>query len=305
MRVTVIIPTRNAEAYIDSLLSALEKQSVVIDETIVIDSESSDDTLQIARKHKNVKIMEIARKEFSHGGTRDLAFRESKGEIVCFLTQDALPANEFYIENLIRPFLEDSDIAMSYGRQVARENATIREKLTKELNYPEVSSVREKKDIEKLGIRAFFVTNVCSAYRRDAYLEVGGFDRDAIVNEDMEICAKFLRGGKKVAYLHNAVVLHSHNHTLLQHFKRNFDIAVFFASHRDIFKNISEYSEGWLLFKKVFLNLLLKLHFLEAGLFILKCVFDILGHMAGKKYKALPVFFAKKMSAQKVWWERK
>jgi rhamnosyltransferase len=232
-----------------------------------------------------------------------LAFKASGGEIVCFLTQDATPINEFYTENLTKPFSEDSDIVMSYGRQQARKNATMRETLTREFNYPEKSFVRDKNDIEKMGIKAFFVTNVCSAYRRDAYLKAGGFDKDTIANEDMEICAKFLLGGKKVAYAHNAVVLHSHNFTPLQQFKRNFDIAVSLANHKNIFNGINERNEGWLLFRKVFFELFSKCHFLNAGLFVLECIFRVLGNMAGKRYRIFPIFLARRMSGQRNWWD--
>jgi rhamnosyltransferase len=178
----------------DGLLSVLETQSKPLDEIIVIDSASNDKTMEIANKHKNVKIMEIKREEFNHGSTRHKAFMESAGDIVCFLTQDALPQNEFYIENLTRPIREDSKVAMAGGRQVARKDARKSEKYVRLFNYPEASKIWDKGNVEELGIKAFFLSDSCSAYSRSAYMDIGGFEKNILTNEDMEIAARGIGG---------------------------------------------------------------------------------------------------------------
>ena len=99
--ISVIIPTLNAGTMIDDLLSALKRQTITPAEIIVVDSSSDDDTQAIVRtKHPEVRLLVIDRKDFNHGGTRDYALRESSGEFVCFLTQDALPKNNEFWDGL-------------------------------------------------------------------------------------------------------------------------------------------------------------------------------------------------------------
>ena len=92
--VSVIIPTLNAGTMIDDLLTSLEHQRRVPDEIIVVDSSSDDDTRDLVRRHPEVRLIVIDRKDFNHGGTRDMALRESSGDFVLFLTQDALPESD-------------------------------------------------------------------------------------------------------------------------------------------------------------------------------------------------------------------
>jgi rhamnosyltransferase len=302
MKISAVIPTCNAEEYIDSLLGILEKQTKALDEIIVIDSTSSDKTLQMVRKYESVKITKIAREEFNHGGTRDLAFRNSLGEIVCFLTQDAMPIDEFYIENLTKPIREDFKIAMVGGRQIGRSNARSNEKYVRLFNYPKISRVWDKRDIDKLGIKAFFISDSCSAYRRSAYLDVGGFEKNILTNEDMEISARFLEAGYKLAYQANAEVYHSHNYTLLQQFKRNFDVGAFLSMYSKHFCKSKTKNEGLKMAKEVLKKLIKEKHFIEA----LYCNVDFfarfLGNFMGLKYRIFPLFLVKRMSWQKNWW---
>ena len=102
-KISVIIPTLNAEKELPNILSALQKQTRKIDEIIIVDSESTDKTVQICQKDKSVKLMQIERKDFDHGKTRDMAFRASIGDIVVFMTHDAVPARSSLIAKLAAP----------------------------------------------------------------------------------------------------------------------------------------------------------------------------------------------------------
>ena len=100
--VSVVIPTLNAEPEIEDLLALLEAQTFAPREIIVIDSSSDDHTVEIAKAHPLVRVIEIQRKDFDHGGTRNLGFNESVGDFVLFMTQDAVPVDEFLLEKLLR-----------------------------------------------------------------------------------------------------------------------------------------------------------------------------------------------------------
>ncbi len=119
--VSVIIPTYKAGISINKLLTSLKRQTVNT-ELIVIDSSSPDDTVDIAAS-SGAHVLVIKQQEFNHGGTRNLGALHSHGDIIIFMTQDALPLDQFCIENLIKP-LEVDSIAAVYGRQIPREEAS-------------------------------------------------------------------------------------------------------------------------------------------------------------------------------------
>ena len=280
MNVSVIIPTLNAEKEIGCLLQMLHKQTIEPKEIIVIDSQSDDETETICRSDHKVVFIPIKRSEFDHGGTRDRAFRQSQGDFVLFLTQDALPCDEHYIEHLLIPF-QDPAIAMVSGRQIAQEQASRIEKLVRAFNYPPESNVRTKNDIPVLGIKTFFASNVCSAYRRSDYLAAGGFDFPILTNEDMLIAARLINSGYKIAYCAEAKVVHSHQFTLKQQFIRNYNIGVFMRKYACFFRNMPASSEGIKMAKYVFLRLLKKKHILPLIYFCIECVVKLFAYQIG------------------------
>ena len=157
--VSVIIPTYNAAKYLEGLLSSLEQQSIGL-EVIIIDSSSTDNTGIIAKDH-NVKLISIEQKDFNHGATRNAATLSAEGDIIVFVTQDALPLDQSCIENLIKPFEVDS-IAAVYSRQIPREDAMPTEKFARLYNYPEESIIKGRDQVEEMGINTFFFSNVFS-----------------------------------------------------------------------------------------------------------------------------------------------
>lgn len=165
---SVVIPTLNAEGEIGQLLSSIEQQTIRPCDILVVDSSSDDGTRNEVGEHPGVDLCVIERSSFNHGATRDMALRRTTGDIVCFLTQDAMPDGSHYLENLIQPMLEDPLVALSSGRQLPKPDARRFEQLVREFNYPSESSVRSADDLETLGIKTFFCSDVCSAYRRDA-----------------------------------------------------------------------------------------------------------------------------------------
>ena len=209
--------------------------------------------------------------------------RESIGDYVIFITQDALPANEKFIENLIYPFSLDENIAVSTGRQIPRDDAWPFEKLVRNFNYPSQSRIRSAKDIPELGIKTFFTSDCCSAYRRDIFLKLGGFSFPVMTGEDLYFAAKTINSGYKIAYAADAGVIHSHNFTLLQQYRRNFQIGYETEKHKDILCGVSQEKEGFKLVKYVSLELLKKGKILSFMRFGFDCVARLLGNRMGKR----------------------
>ena len=231
---SIIIPTHNASNHLPSLLTILGSQTVKDYELLVVDSSSTDSTVDIAKSY-NANIIIIKRSEFDHGATRTLAAEKAKGNIIVYLTQDALLYDEYAIENIIKPFSEDSQIAAVFGRQLPYPNASVFAQHLRLFNYSDISYVHILSDREKYGIKTAFFSDSFSAYRKAAFEEIGYFRNGLIFGEDTCAAANMLLKGKKIAYAADAKVFHSHNYTICQDFKRYFDMGVF---HRN---------ENWLL----------------------------------------------------------
>jgi rhamnosyltransferase len=227
--VSIVIPTLNAARYLSDQLDSLRRQTLQPREVLIIDSSSTDATVELAAEH-GCRIQVIDRSTFDHGGTRNVGAGMTSGEIIVFMTQDALPVDEHFLANLVAPILI-GECSAAYARQTAYPDAYPPEKLARAHNYPQVSHVLSEKDIETRGLKAFFFSNVSSAVQRDAFNAVGCFPNRTVMNEDMLLCSKLLRSDRKVAYCADAVVYHSHNYGLSQQFKRNFDIGAFVSQH--------------------------------------------------------------------------
>lgn len=282
MKISLVIPTLNAGEEIGDLLKRLLAQTVVPNEILVVDSASTDNTVSIAKEYSGVRVLSIERKDFNHGLTRDMALREATGDIVCFMTQDAVPANDKFVENLIAPILSDGEIAISSGRQLPKADARRFEQLVRAFNYTDVSYVRSKADVSKLGIKTYFATDVCAAYRRSQYLELGGFGKTNM-SEDMLMAAKAINAGYKVAYAANAEVYHSHNLTLKEQYRRNYAIGVFLETNMDVVKCESEVGEGSKLVKSVSKSLISEGNIPELFAFGFDCAARLLGNRAGRR----------------------
>ncbi len=281
MSVSVIIPTLNAERELPELLQMLAAQTVQADEIIVVDSESSDRTADIAKK-AGARVLSVRRGDFDHGKTRDWALRESSGDSIVFLTQDAIPADKYFLENMLNAISEDR-IAVASGHQLPKEDASPIERLIREYNYPAVSCVWSEADVERRGIKAFFCSDACAVYNREIYLELGGFDYPLKTNEDMFFAAWAIRNGFRVAYTADARVYHSHNFTLKQQYHRNYIQGYEIERHRKMIGNASQEKEGIKLFRFVSSGLLRKGRILSFFRFGLDCCARLLGSRAGRK----------------------
>jgi rhamnosyltransferase len=278
-RISLVIPTLDAADVLPELLQRVMSQKVRPDELLVVDSDSDDDTVEIANGCGACQVMTVRRKDFNHGLTRHAALLRTTGDFVLFLTQDAMPCDESYVAHLLEPFRDDA-VAMSSGRQIPRDDASRYEQLVRAFNYPPVSNVRSAADVERLGIKAFFASDACSAYRRSAYLECGGF-RPCATNEDMLMAATFIRGGWKVAYAADARVIHSHNLTFAEEYRRNKVVASTIAQNDDLLGGVSASSEGKRMVRQISGMLVRERRFGQLCAFGIDCAARFLGNRAG------------------------
>ena len=120
----------------------------------------------------------------------------------------------------------------------------------------------------------------------------------------MVMAAKMIKAGYRVAYAANSRVIHSHNYTGIQQFKRNFDLAVSQTDHPEVFAGIRSESEGIRMVKNTAGYLIRrgKLHLLPTLLY--KSVCKYMGYKAGQKYRKMPLWMVKKCTASKAYWEK-
>jgi rhamnosyltransferase len=224
-KTALVIPTYNASRHWSQLHAALEQQGLSDEQILIVDSSSSDNTRKLARR-AGYRLKQIPKECFRHGATRQMAADSLPwAEVLVYMTQDAVPANESSIKNLVDSF-NDPEVGAAYGRQLPRQQASPIECHARLFNYPEVSDLRTFSSRSRLGIKAAFISNSYAAYRRSALLDVGGFPKNAIVSEEVTVAARMLIANWKVAYRADATAIHSHPLSVRQEFSRYFDIGV-------------------------------------------------------------------------------
>ena len=301
--IAVIIPTYNASKYLSKLFKILRQQTVNINEIIIIDSSSTDNTVDIAKTY-GAEIVIISKDEFDHGGTRTKAGKISKGDILIYLTQDALPYDEHTIENIVKPFQNDEKIGAAFGRQLPYPDATPFAKHLRLFNYPDKSYLRSIEDKEKYGLKACFCSNSFAAYRRAALEEIEWFKDNLIFGEDACAGAKLLLAGYKIAYMAEAKVYHSHNYTIVQELKRYFDLGVFHKSEHWLLEEFGRAEGEGKKYLKSELSFLFgkhKLYLLPE--FIIRNGMKFLGYKLGKNFDKLPTSLTRYLSMNKNYWD--
>lgn len=306
MKIDVIIPLYKPGKELFELLDLLKKQTKPIQNIILMNTEEKyferlTYGTDFVHAYPNVKVYHLSKKEFDHGRTRHAGVKKSDADVFVTMTQDALPANEKLIENLTANLT--GKVAVAYARQLPREDCRPEERLSRDFNYPSESRVKTAEDLQTLGIKTYFCSNVCAAYRRELYEELGGFVKRAIFNEDMIYAAKVIEKGYAIAYEAGAEVIHSHNYSNGQQLHRNFDMGVSQAEHPEIFENVPSESEGMKLVKSTTKELLKQKMWWRIPGFYMQCAGKYVGYFLGKHYKKLPRKMILALTSNKEYWK--
>jgi len=230
MDVTIVIPTKNAGDILDRTLGMVFSQKTQFSyEVICVDSGSKDDTLNIIQKYP-CKLVKIAPEEFGHGKTRNYGASQGTGEFIVFITQDAAPASDTWLENFILAMKLDDEIAGGFGIHYPYEdcNALDRVDLVRHfLNFGQENRIFYIDDMEKykadngyMQYLAFFSDNN-ACLRRSVWEKYPYPDVDFA--EDQVWMRQMLEKGYKKVYCPYAPVYHSHNFKLSTFYQRFFD----------------------------------------------------------------------------------
>jgi rhamnosyltransferase len=228
--VTVAIPVRNGGELFGQVLAALARQTVA-HELLVCDSGSGDGTPERAHEH-GARVLRMPSASFSHGGVRNMLMQAASGKHVAMLTQDAVPADERWLERLLGGVELAPDIGLAYGPYWPRPDAPapVRLELARWFRslspdgHPSVERLtldeRSLPAHELLGRRGFF-TDANACLSRAAWLDVPY--RDVAYAEDRALALDMMRAGYAKAYVPAAAVFHSHAYTTGQQLRRSFD----------------------------------------------------------------------------------
>ncbi len=305
----IIIPTYRPGKKLVKLLEMLKKQTYPIGKIILINTEKKYfeeffDGTEILKQYDNLVVKHISAFEFDHGATRDYAVSLSKEKYFVCMTDDAIPVDEFMLENLMKP-LQNGEASVSYGRQCVGKKGDLVERYTRQFNYPKKSLKKTKEDLNALGIKTFFCSNVCAAYDRAVYDELGGFEKHIIFNEDMVFASKVIMAGKAIYYAAEAKVKHYHKYSNWKQLQRNFDLGVSQANYPEVFEAVSSTSEGVKLVKKTtaFLWKNGKVWRIPGMWLTSGCKF--VGFQLGKHYRMLPEKWIASLTMNPNYWRKK
>lgn len=307
--IDLIVPVYRPDEKLEQLIEKINKQTKRPDHVLFMQTmtgtKEDERVRSILEKAENARIIPVKKEEFDHGGTRNLGASLSEAEFMLFMTQDAVPGDETVVERLWTALESDGQTAVAFGRQLPGEGAGEIECYTRQFNYPETSIVKDKGELERLGIKTYFCSNVCAMYRKSVYEELGGFVTQTIFNEDMIFAASVIQAGYRIAYVADAAVVHSHKYSYWQQLTRNFDLAVSQRQYREIFEGVKSESEGVRLVKQTAKHLLKKGKWYLLPDLVFQSGFKFIGYKLGMKYEKLPMGLVRKLSMNKNYWKER
>lgn len=226
--ISIIIRTKNEEEKLGEVLRSIYAQSCERPfEVILIDSGSTDKTIEIAKRYP-VNIIAIKPEDFSFGTSCNIGIEAATGEYCIFLSGHAIPVGVTWLEELVQPLVESSDVVGSYARQIYSEDAWVLERKSIDAAFGNEdrrqsfdSYVREKGHVpHKFQNYSKLITfsNACSCVRRETALAQPFADLPA--SEDREWAYRCLLLGKTVSYVSRALVVHYHNESPKDWYRR-------------------------------------------------------------------------------------
>jgi glycosyltransferase involved in cell wall biosynthesis/GT2 family glycosyltransferase len=213
--VSAVIPVKDGARYLGELLAALVAQGV--DEILVIDSGSRDASVAIARG-AGADVLEIPPASFGHGATRNLGAERTRGELICFLTQDATPTPG-WIDAYREAMALAPGVGAAYGPHLARPDTS--PMIARELDEFFAGFSSDGAPVLQRPGDAAFLSNVNACYARACWAEIRF--REVPYAEDQAFGADMFAAGWLKVYHPRAAVLHAHDYGWSDFMRRYFD----------------------------------------------------------------------------------
>lgn len=204
MLASIVIRTYNEEKHLTELLTVVNQQVDIEYEVVIVDSGSTDRTLEIAESF-GARITFIKKEEFTFGRSLNVGCEAALGQFLVFISGHCIPVTNKWLVNLVQPLI-DQKAVYSYGRQVGRDTTKFSEKQVFKKYFPSNSSIRQS---------GFFCNNANAALLRSAWEEMP-FDETLTGLEDMFLAKMLVDQGKCIAYTAKAGVYHIHDESWMQ-----------------------------------------------------------------------------------------
>lgn len=212
MRASIVIRTLNEARHLGDLLKMIARQKVdgLDVETVLIDSGSTDGTVEIAQSH-GARITTISKREFSFGRSLNQGCDFATGDLLVLISGHCVPADAHWLQRLCQPLI-DGVASYSYGRQIGDDDSNYAERQIFAKYFPAQSQIPQQ------GI---FCNNANSALLRNVW-DAHRFDEELTGLEDMELAKRLVAAGHKIAYVAQAPVFHHHEESW-QQVRRRFE----------------------------------------------------------------------------------
>ena len=201
MKCSIIIRAYNEQTHIGRLLEGIKHQTLKGVETILVDSGSTDGTVNIAESY-GAHVVRIPSDEFTFGKSLNYGIREATSEYLVIASAHVYPVYPDWLASLLHPLLDDQ-VALSYGKQRGPVSAKFSEKQILHQWFPETGKYRQE---------TAFCNNANAAIRKSLWRK-NPYDETLTGLEDLA-WAKWARDqGYAIAYIPEAEIVHVHNET--------------------------------------------------------------------------------------------
>ncbi len=200
--VSLVIRCYNEEQHIGRLLSGVIQQQNVDYEIIVVDSGSTDATVNIAQRYP-IKLISINPADFSFGRSLNLGCEQANGDYLVFASAHVYPVYRDWLQQLINPLKSNPMIALTYGKQRGNEQTQFSEHQIFAQWFPNQPQPPQTTP---------FCNNANAAIRRDLWQQYP-YDEDLTGLEDLDWAKRVMRSGYQIAYVPEAEIIHVHQET--------------------------------------------------------------------------------------------
>lgn len=203
--ISVLVRALNESEHLEKLVESINNQNVAPDQMVLVDSGSTDGTIELAKK-LGFEVVHIKKEDFSFGRSLNMGVLHCRGELIVNLSAHVHPVEKTFIEDLARAF-EDPDVGFAYTRQQGNQDSAFSELMIMDKWYP-VGQIHQVTSLP-------FANNASSAFMRSTWQNLM-FDEMLPGLEDIDFCRKLIARGMNVTYVPTVSIIHIHNENWLK-----------------------------------------------------------------------------------------